>query len=137
MSARPGRTAAKYFRIGIFSRRQVSTMDRMAATFGPACWLPTWIQFFRPRATGRIERQVVAQFQLGMLQEARELPPERKCVVRRLAQRAGRQGCVASCLGLHADYLQQWLGPLQPQRMARGVIEVLFARQGVDPEQLV
>jgi hypothetical protein len=22
-------------------------MDRMAATFGPACWLPTWIQFFR------------------------------------------------------------------------------------------
>src|ERR1017187_5085672 len=55
MSARPGRTAAKYFRIGIFSRRQVSTMDRMAATFGPACWLPTWIQFFRPRATGRIE----------------------------------------------------------------------------------
>src|SRR5260370_41304608 len=28
-------------------RRQVSTMDRIAATFGPACWLPTWIQFFR------------------------------------------------------------------------------------------
>jgi hypothetical protein len=21
-------------------------MDRMAATFGPACWLPMWIQFF-------------------------------------------------------------------------------------------
>ena len=36
-------------------RRQLSTMDRMAATFGPACGLPTWIQFFRPRATGRIE----------------------------------------------------------------------------------
>ena len=28
---------------------------RMAATFGPACGLPMWIQFFRPRATGRIE----------------------------------------------------------------------------------
>ena len=55
MSARPGRTEAKYFRIGIFSRRQLSTMDRIAATFGPACWLPTWIQFFRPKATGRIE----------------------------------------------------------------------------------
>ena len=41
------------------------------------------------------------------------------------------------CLDLRADYLQQWLGPLQPQRMARGVVEVLCARQGVDPEQLV
>ena len=30
-------------------------MDRIAATFGPACRLPTWIQFFRPNATGRIE----------------------------------------------------------------------------------
>src|ERR1039458_2803815 len=85
----------------------------------------------------RVLRQVVAQFQLGIFQEARELPPERECVVRRLAQRAGRQGCVAGCLDLRADYLQQWLGPLLPQRMARGVIEVLFARQGVDPEQLV
>ena len=47
MSARPGRTLARYSRIGIFSRRQLSTMDRMAATFGPACWLPMWIQFFR------------------------------------------------------------------------------------------
>src|ERR1039458_7275213 len=85
----------------------------------------------------RVLRQVVAQFQLGILQEARELPPERECVVRRLAQGAGRQGSVAGCLDLHADYLQQWLGPLQTQRMARGVVEVLFARQGVEPEQLV
>ena len=47
VSAKPGRTPARYSRIGTFSRRQLSTMDRMAATFGPACRLPTWIQFFR------------------------------------------------------------------------------------------
>ena len=47
VSAKPGRTPARYSRIGTFSRRQLSTMDRMAATFGPACWLPTWIQFLR------------------------------------------------------------------------------------------
>ena len=29
--------------------------ERIAATFGAACGLPMWIQFFRPRATGRIE----------------------------------------------------------------------------------
>jgi hypothetical protein len=27
----------------------------MAATFGPACGLPTCSQFFRPTATGRME----------------------------------------------------------------------------------
>jgi hypothetical protein len=43
----PGKTPARYPRIGIFSRRQVSTMEAMAATFGPASLLPTWIQFFR------------------------------------------------------------------------------------------
>ena len=46
-SAMPGKTPARYPRIGIFSRRQVSTMEAMAATFGPASLLPTWIQFFR------------------------------------------------------------------------------------------
>ena len=30
----------------------------MAATFGPACALPTWIQFLRPTTTGRIEFSV-------------------------------------------------------------------------------
>jgi hypothetical protein len=39
----------------IFIRRQLSTTDRIAAIFGPACALPIWIQFRRPRATGRIE----------------------------------------------------------------------------------
>ncbi len=29
-------------------------MERMAAMRGPACWLPKWIQFLRPKATGRI-----------------------------------------------------------------------------------
>jgi len=38
-----------------YLRRQVSTIERMAAIFGPACGLPIWIQFFRPNATGRIE----------------------------------------------------------------------------------
>ena len=46
-SAMPGKTPARYPRVGIFSRRQVSTMEAMAATFGPASLLPTWIQFFR------------------------------------------------------------------------------------------
>src|SRR5450432_2103029 len=39
----------------IFSRRQVSTTESTAATFWPACSLPTLIQFFRPSTTGRIE----------------------------------------------------------------------------------
>src|SRR6266478_9062803 len=39
----------------IFNRRQLSTTERIAATLGPACGLPMCIQFFRPRATGRIE----------------------------------------------------------------------------------
>jgi len=34
--ASPGRTAARYSRAGILSRRQVSTMERIAATRGPA-----------------------------------------------------------------------------------------------------
>jgi len=38
-----------------FNRRQLSTTDRIAAIFGPTSGLPTWIQFLRPRATGRIE----------------------------------------------------------------------------------
>ena len=29
------------------NRRQLSTTERIAATFGPACGLPMWIQFFR------------------------------------------------------------------------------------------
>src|ERR1019366_3746076 len=40
---------------GSFKRRQLSTTERIAATFGPACGLPMCNQFFRPRATGRME----------------------------------------------------------------------------------
>ena len=45
----------KYSRTGTFSLRQLSTTERIAATFGPACGLPMCNQFFRPRATGRME----------------------------------------------------------------------------------
>src|SRR6266496_2411134 len=40
---------------GAPSLRQDSTTERIAATLGPACALPTCSQFFLPRATGRIE----------------------------------------------------------------------------------
>src|SRR4029077_1476937 len=39
----------------ILSRRQLSTAERIAATFGPAVGLPMCSQFFLPRATGRME----------------------------------------------------------------------------------
>src|ERR1039458_1454526 len=53
--ASPGRTAARYSRTGILSRRQVSTMERIAATRGPAFSCPMWVQLRRPIATGRME----------------------------------------------------------------------------------
>src|SRR5664280_85216 len=53
--ASPGRTAARYLRTGILSRRQVSTMERIAATRGPAFSCPMWVQLRRPIATGRME----------------------------------------------------------------------------------
>src|SRR3954447_603516 len=34
------------------TRRQLSTIDRIEATFGPAWGLPKWIQFFRPKTSG-------------------------------------------------------------------------------------
>ncbi len=50
-----GQDVAKYGRTGTFSLRQLSMTERMAATRGPACGLPIWIQFLRPIATGRME----------------------------------------------------------------------------------
>ena len=38
-----------------FQLRQLSTTERIAATLCPSRALPMWIQFFRPRATGRME----------------------------------------------------------------------------------
>ena len=55
VSARPGSTADRWSRAEILIRRQVSITDMMAVTFGPACGLPIWIQFFLPKTIGRIE----------------------------------------------------------------------------------
>ena len=93
VSVRPGRTAAKYSRTGMFLRRQVSTTERMAATLGPACWLPMWIQFFateRHRAHG-IFGEIVAEFEFRVFQEEREFGPKRQRVVRGFGQGAGGQ----------------------------------------------
>ena len=45
--SKPGSTALRYSRTGIHCLRHVSTIEMMAATRGPACSLPTWIQFLR------------------------------------------------------------------------------------------
>src|SRR6202521_6213700 len=75
--SRPGSMALRYSRTGTCSLRQVSTIEIMAATRGPACSLPTWIQFLRPIATGRIEFSValLLQFHLGIVQKASESLP--------------------------------------------------------------
>src|SRR5207248_10299438 len=65
--ARPGRTAARYSRARILSRRQVSTMERIAATHG-------------------VLRKVVAQLQLCIVEEASELVPQPKGVGRCLTE---------------------------------------------------
>ena len=56
--SKPGSTALRYSRAGTCCLRHVSTIEMMAATRGPACSLPTWIQFLRPMAAGRIEFSV-------------------------------------------------------------------------------
>src|SRR5271166_5251932 len=55
----------------------------MAAARGPASRLPTCIQLRKPRATGHIAffGQVVAQFQLRMVQEAAQPAPKCQRVV--------------------------------------------------------
>src|ERR1039458_42396 len=53
--ANPGRAAARYSRTGIMSRRQVSTIERIAVTRDPAFSCPVWVQLRRPIATGRME----------------------------------------------------------------------------------
>jgi hypothetical protein len=59
--------------VGIFKRRQVSTMERIAAMRGPAARLPKWIQFLRANATGRMafSAALVTQLQDRVIQEAR------------------------------------------------------------------
>src|SRR5208283_4361395 len=48
-----GRTSLRYWRKLMSRRRQVSTIEAMAATFGPACSLPICSQFLRPSTSGR------------------------------------------------------------------------------------
>jgi hypothetical protein len=38
--AKPGKIKQQWSRMGVFSRRQVSTTETIAATRGPACSLP-------------------------------------------------------------------------------------------------
>src|ERR1039457_1975009 len=85
----------------------------------------------------RVLREVGTQLQLGVLQEAGELPPLQECVDRRLPQRTRRQGSVAGCLEFSADGLHQWLGALQAPQVACGMVELVLTRQGVDPEQVI
>ena len=72
---------------------QVSTMERIAATRGPAFSCPMWVQLRcliapdRHRAH-RVFSEVVAQFQLGIVEQARELVPQAKGVGASLAERA-------------------------------------------------
>jgi hypothetical protein len=44
LSASPSRISFRKSRTGILSLRQLSTTERIAATRGPACWLPIWMQ---------------------------------------------------------------------------------------------
>jgi hypothetical protein len=50
MLTKPSSTADRHSRTGRLIRRQVSTIEKIAATFGPACGLPRWIQFLGPTA---------------------------------------------------------------------------------------
>jgi hypothetical protein len=45
--ASPWRIAEKWSRTGTFRLRQLSTTERIAVTFGPACRLPMGNPFFR------------------------------------------------------------------------------------------
>ena len=53
--AESGKHSCQVFENRDIGLRQLSTMERIAATFGSAWALPTWIQFFLPTAMGRME----------------------------------------------------------------------------------
>ena len=69
-SAKPGNTADRYSRIGIFRRRQLSTTDKIAATFGPACWLPKEIMV--PIRNGSCVQISFSELLLRYLQKTQE-----------------------------------------------------------------
>ena len=52
--SRPGSTSSRYCRMGTPSRRQLSTIEKMAATFGPAFSLPIWLHIGSKEAGPKI-----------------------------------------------------------------------------------
>ncbi|AXC15814.1 hypothetical protein ACPOL_6602 [Acidisarcina polymorpha] len=50
-----GQHVGQILRMGTSSLRQLSTIEKMAAIFGPASWLPRCSQLRRPIAIGLIE----------------------------------------------------------------------------------
>lgn len=72
-SAKSGRIAARYSWMGIPRWRQLSVADKMAASRDSAVGLPTWIQFFLPIGTPRMEFS--ARLLLSSTQGIRESSP--------------------------------------------------------------
>ena len=88
ISARPGRTAAKYSRTGMFLRRQVSTTERMAATLVRSGLLAADVDpVFATDGDGAhgVFGEIVAELEFRVFQEAREFGPKRQGVVRGFA----------------------------------------------------
>jgi hypothetical protein len=135
--ASPGRIAVRYSRTRILSRRQVSTMERIAATRGPAFSCPMVGPIAtanRHRAHG-VLREVVAQFQLWIVEEAREFVPQPKGVGRCLAEWTRRECRSAGRLDLRLEFCEHQRSPFLAQHMTRGVVHALVTRLGIDGKQ--
>jgi hypothetical protein len=79
VSARPGRTAAKYSRTGMFVRRQVSTDTEDGGDFGSgllAADVDPVSATERHRAHG-VFGEIVAEFEFRVFQETCEFRPKR------------------------------------------------------------
>jgi hypothetical protein len=111
----------------------------MAATFGPACELPMWIQFLRPSATGRIEfsARLVLSSKFGILQEVHELFPKRQRVLASLAECARSQCNGLRSFDLAPDITQETLGFFLTPDMARRSSQRFAASFRVDSKQFV
>ena len=76
--------------------------QRIAVTLGLACGLPICIQFFQPRATGRIEffRKGIAQLKFRIFQESCKFAPQRERILAGLARalEGNATDCAASIL---------------------------------------
>ena len=75
------------------------------------------IQFFRPRATGRIEfsARLLLSSKFGVFQEAREFLPQRERVLAGLAECTGGQCNGLCCFDLATDIVQRGLGSFLTQ----------------------